>query len=156
MKPSAAAPSKSSSTVPEAGGPEPGRRGGWVILLLGLALTGWIGVRVKAAMTGREAVAREHATVAKVAAETASRPPTVKVVRATRASWQPQVTFEGTLAPAHEADVGFKSAGRIAAIHVKVGDRVRAGTVLANLDAREAQAQVAAAEAQQQAAEAQL
>jgi RND family efflux transporter MFP subunit len=156
MKPSAATPSKSSSAAPEAGAPEPRRRGGWVILLLGLALAGWIGVRVNAAMTGRKAVEREHAAVAKAAAETASRPPTVKVVRATRASWQPQVTFEGTLAPAHEADVGFKSAGRVAAIHVKVGDRVRAGTVLASLDAREAQAQVAAAEAQQQAAEAQL
>ena len=144
---------KSSTEEPEGTGRH---RGAWVILVLVLALAGWIGVRVKTALGGREAVAREHAAVAKAAAETAVRPPTVKVVRATRSTWQSQVSFEGTLTPAHEADIGFKTAGRIASIKVKVGDRVRAGAVLAMLDAREAEAQLAAAQAQAQAAEAQL
>ena len=152
------ASSSASASAYDAGPPEAPvkARGGWLVLLLGLALAAWIGVRVKDALGGRKAVAQEHAAVAKAAAENASRPPLVKVVRGTRSTWEARIPFEGSLTPAQEADVGFKSAGRIASVRVKVGDRVRAGTVLATLDGREAEAQRAAAEAQAQAAEAQL
>jgi len=150
-------PSHGSSS---AGGPEaelPARsRGGWVVLVIGLALAAWTGVRVKEALGGRKAVAQEHAAVAKAAAASASQPPLVKVVRGVRSTWEARIPFEGSLTPAQEADVGFKTAGRIASVRVKVGDRVRAGAVLAALDSREAEAQLAAAEAQVQATEAQL
>jgi RND family efflux transporter MFP subunit len=66
------------------------------------------------------------------------------------------VQFEGTLQPVHEADLGFKVAGRLAQIRVRLGDRVAAGQTLAMLDATEAEAQVEAARAQVRAAEAQL
>ena len=131
-------------------------RGGWVVLLLGLALAAWIGVRVKEALGGRKAVAQEHAAVAKAAAESAARPPVVQVVRGVRSTWEARIPFEGSLTPTQEADVGFKTAGRVASVRVTTGDRVRAGAVLATLDSREAEAQLAAAEAQVQAAEAQL
>lgn len=55
-----------------------------------------------------------------------------------------------------KADLGFSEAGRIASVDVNVGDRVRAGTVLARLDPRpfeaeldQARANVAAAQAAQ-------
>jgi RND family efflux transporter MFP subunit len=154
------APTPSSVSLPEdapAAPPAGGfRRGGFVVALLLLALAGWISVRVKAAVGGREAVAREHAATAKAAVESASKAPVVSIVRATKSTWQPALSFDGSLAPSHEADIGFKTPGRVASIRVKVGDRVRQGTVLAALDAREAAAQAAAAEAQAQATEAQL
>jgi RND family efflux transporter MFP subunit len=159
MKPSAreaASSVRSSSQNAEPPDAPVKARGGWIVLLLGLGLAAWIGVRVKDALGSRQAVAQEHAATAKAAAENAGKPPVVKVVRGTKATWEVRVPFEGSLTPAQEADVGFKSAGRIASVRVKVGDRVRAGAVLATLDSREAEAQLAAAEAQVQAAEAQL
>jgi RND family efflux transporter MFP subunit len=132
------------------------RRGIWVVVLLGLGLGGWIGVRVMEATTKQKAVEQEHAAVAKAAVENAARPPSVKVVRGTRATWQPVITLDGSLAPAREADVGFKTGGRVGSIRAKVGDRVRQGAVLAELDSREATANVASATAQAEAAEAQL
>ena len=133
-----------------------GHRGGWVILILGIALAAWIGVRVKSALGVREAVAREHAAVARAATDNAAKLPTVTIVHGAKGTWQPQIPFEGSLTPAREADIGFKTAGRIASIRANVGDRVSAGAVLATLDSREAEAQVASATAQTQAAEAQL
>jgi len=63
------------------------------------------------------------------------------------------ITASGTV-EATEADLGFQLGGRIASIDVREGDAVRAGQVLARLDAAEldarrsgAQAQVAAASA---------
>ena len=43
-------------------------------------------------------------------------------------------SFIGTLRARQRAELGFESSGRINAIHVDVGDRVRSGQVLARLD----------------------
>ncbi|HTV19314.1 MAG TPA: efflux RND transporter periplasmic adaptor subunit, partial [Polyangiaceae bacterium] len=51
---------------------------------------------------------------------------------------------------------GFKVGGRLLRVNVEVGDRVRAGSVLGQLDGQEAVAQASAAEAQVRAAEASL
>jgi HlyD family secretion protein len=57
---------------------------------------------------------------------------------------------------ATEARLGFEVAGRIAAVHVREGDRVEAGQILAHLDTTEAAARLAQSRAQLSAAEALL
>jgi HlyD family secretion protein len=57
---------------------------------------------------------------------------------------------------ATEADLGFQAGGRIAEVLVREGETVAAGALLARLDAAEAAARRAAAQAQLDAAQAQL
>ncbi|MEJ2677634.1 MAG: efflux RND transporter periplasmic adaptor subunit [Gemmatimonadota bacterium] len=57
---------------------------------------------------------------------------------------------------ATEANLGFNFAGQITSIAVEEGDKVKAGQVLAHLDATELDARLAAAQAQAQAAQAVL
>ena len=68
------------------------------------------------------------------------------------------VTAEGsgTLVPAAEIEVGFRTAGVLADLLVAVGDRVEAGQVLARLDDTDAQAELAQAEINLRQAELQL
>jgi RND family efflux transporter MFP subunit len=56
--------------------------------------------------------------------------------------------FPGIVAARRESALGFERGGRIDAIAVDVGDRVEAGQVLARLDMRALDAQIAAADAQ--------
>jgi HlyD family secretion protein len=64
--------------------------------------------------------------------------------------------FASGTVEATDADLGFQRPGRIAAVDVREGERVAPGAELARLDARELDAQVAAAEAALAAAEARL
>ena len=56
-------------------------------------------------------------------------------------------SFIGTLRARQRAELGFESSGRINAIHVDVGDRVRSGQVLARLDDSPALRRIEKAEA---------
>jgi RND family efflux transporter MFP subunit len=85
--------------------------------------------------------------------EGAVRP--VQVVRVVLAADTDGRLYAGTIKPRREADVGFRSPGRIDSREVDVGARVTAGQVLARLDpsdlalgVRSAEADLAAAEAQ--------
>jgi RND family efflux transporter MFP subunit len=82
------------------------------------------------------------------------RPVKVEVVAAggTTAS----ESFIGTLRARQRADLGFESPGRIAAILVDVGDRVRAGQVLARLEESPARWRLEKAEADRASASAVL
>jgi RND family efflux transporter MFP subunit len=131
------------------------KRGGLVVLVLVGALAVMVGLRIKAATGNARAVAQKRDEAARTAARVAIEPRRVMVVRGQPATVRPEIRLEGTLTPMREADLGFKVGGRIGAIKVKVGDRVRAGAVLATLDAHEVTAQLRAAEAQVAAAEAQ-
>jgi RND family efflux transporter MFP subunit len=91
--------------------------------------------------------------------ENATRP--VQVVRVALASDSESRAFAGTIRPRHEADIGFRAAGRILSRDVDVGSKVRVGDVLARLDpadlalaVRSAEADLASAEAQAQQAQA--
>lgn len=86
----------------------------------------------------------------------AAAPRPVKVERVVSDDARPAQTFIGTLRAAQRAELGFESGGRIAAINVEVGDRVRAGQVLAILDTRVAQQHLVKAEADDAAANAAL
>ncbi|MDB4970805.1 MAG: putative Co/Zn/Cd efflux system rane fusion protein [Myxococcales bacterium] len=140
--------------------PPPHRRstGAWIVAAVSiLALGGWFAVRLQAAMKKQSQLATERADVAKAAEKApAASSAAPKLVAPSLETWQPEVQFEGTLQPVREADLGFKVAGRLAQIRVRLGDRVSTGQVLATLDATEAEAQVQAAQAQVRAAEAQL
>ena len=117
---------------------------------------GALGTRfVQASKKNAQVEAQRAATFA-AAQEAAGKAPVVSVTRGVPEQWQPTVALEGSVTAGQEVDLGFKVSGRIAKLHVRLGDRVRAGATLATLEDREAKAQVAAAAAQARAAEAQL
>jgi RND family efflux transporter MFP subunit len=145
-------------TVPSrpTGSPRGGTRRALVLLaLLSVGFLGWLSLRIRDAVGSRESLALSQAEAKSRAEEVAMRPPAVEVMPGTPELWEPVVTFEGTLSAQQEADLGFKTPGRLAQIRAKVGDRVRAGQTLATLSADEAAAQLSAAQAQLSAAQAQ-
>jgi RND family efflux transporter MFP subunit len=125
------------------------------LVMLG-GLVAWTGTRIATATKGQADVAQKRAVDAERSAALAKQPERVTVVSGQPATWLPRVELDGTLAAEQSASVGFKVGGKIGSIKVKVGDQVKAGALLATLDATEAGAQAAAAAAQVRAAEAQL
>lgn len=124
--------------------------------LLVLGVAGWAGVRIQEARAARAAVAQQRNEDAKRATAAARAIPAVSTVAPVAATWDPVVEIDGTIAAGQQAEVGFKTPGRIAHLAVKVGDTVKAGQLLATLDSSEAAAQLRAAQAEERAAEAQL
>jgi RND family efflux transporter MFP subunit len=144
-------------SLPPTTTPRRGMSFGWLVTLLAvLALGGWCTVRIRTALQERSALAAEREQVARTAQKKAGVAVTVEAVRGVPTEWQPAVPIDGTLMPRREADLGFKTPGRLASIRVHVGDYVREGTLLASLEQAEASAQVEAAAAQVRAAEAQM
>jgi RND family efflux transporter MFP subunit len=125
------------------------------LLMVG-GLVAWTGSRVASATQAQAALAEKRAVEAEKTLAAAKAPERVSVVVGTPATWLPSVTLDGTLTAEQSASVGFKVGGKIGSLKVKVGDQVRAGQLLATLDATEASAQTAASAAQVRAAEAQL
>ena len=121
-----------------------------------LGLVGWTGVRVHEAKQVQAAVSSKRTLDAQKAVEAASAPLSVRTVQGTPETWQPVVEFEGSLQAAQSAALGFKVNGRVNSVRVKLGQVVRAGTLLGTLDSSEAAAQVRSADAQLRAAQAQL
>lgn len=62
-------------------------------------------------------------------------------------NFEQQVSVSGKVIPAQEVELGFTQSGRIARVNVRVGDRVAAGRVLAEIDAGDVYAQVQQREA---------
>ena len=129
-------------------------------IVVGLALIGglvaWTSTRVATATKAQAAVAEKRAVEAERNAALAKQLEKVTVVHGVAAKWLPSVELDGSLAAEQSASLGFKVGGKIGSLKVKVGDHVRAGALLATLDATEAGAQSAASSAQVRAAEAQL
>lgn len=125
------------------------------LLMVG-GLVAWTGSRVATATKAQAALAEKRAVEAEKTVAAAKAPERVNVVKGAPATWLPSVILDGTLAAEQSASVGFKVGGKIGSLKVKVGDQVRAGQLLATLDATEAGAQAAATAAQVRAAEAQL
>ena len=71
-------------------------------------------------------------------------------------SFRQSTTFSGEVQAAGQLPVNFTTAGRVADIKVRIGDRVKAGAVLATQDRAVAKQALAAAEAALQADKAQL
>lgn len=87
---------------------------------------------------------------------TAAAPRPVKVERVADSATAAHESFIGTLRARQRADLGFEQPGRVAAILVDVGDRVRAGQVLARLEESPAQWRLEKAQADRTAAAAAL
>jgi RND family efflux transporter MFP subunit len=88
--------------------------------------------------------------VATSATATAIRP--VQVQRVVFAPAGENREFAGVVRARYETDLGFRVAGKMVARLVNVGDRVRAGDVVARLDPRDLQLQVESADAELTAA----
>src|SRR5918996_1034486 len=84
----------------------------------------------------------------------APRTATVELMPVTRGSIARQVTVSGVVEPVRTVGVNSQLAGAVTTLNVQEGDVVRAGAVLARLDDRELAAQLAAATAAHQVAEA--
>jgi membrane fusion protein, multidrug efflux system len=121
-----------------------------------LGLGGWTGVRIQAAKQAQTAVGNKRTAAAQRAVADAAAPLKVRTVRAQSQTWQPLVEFEGSLQAAQSAALGFKVSGRVSAVRVKLGQIVKAGSLLGTLDSAEAAAQLRSADAQLRAARAQL
>jgi RND family efflux transporter MFP subunit len=90
-------------------------------------------------------------------AAASSKPPPAAGTIAVAARDLPQmVAVEGTIEAVRQATLGAQVAGRIVEFGVKAGDTVRAGQVLVRIDARTADAAVAASRSQIAEAEANL
>jgi RND family efflux transporter MFP subunit len=125
------------------------------LLMVG-GLVAWTGTRIATASKAQAALAERRAVEAERNAAVAKQPEKVTVVSGAPGKWLPRVDLDGTLSAEQSASLGFKVGGKIGMLKVKVGDQVKAGALLASLDATEASAQAAAASAQVRAAEAQL
>ncbi len=125
-----------------------------VLLASGLGL--WTFQRIGEAKTVQSDVELRRTADSERSAALAREPQRVQVARGTPERWVPQVDLDGTLEAQHQAPLAFKVGGRLSRVNVKVGDRVRAGAVLGQLDVLEATAQANATEAQVRAAEASL
>src|SRR5919112_5985565 len=60
--------------------------------------------------------------------------PTPQTVSVTKCDVEQTVTAPGNLVNVNEADVQMPATGRLSAVRVRVGDRVRTGQTLAELD----------------------
>jgi RND family efflux transporter MFP subunit len=129
-------------------------------IVAGLALVGGLGIwtfqRIGEAKTLQDDVEARRAADSERAAALAREPQRVRVVSGSSERWLPRVELEGTLEAQHAAELGFEVSGRLARVNVEVGDTVRAGALLGQLDIAEAVAQATALEAQVRAAEASL
>src|SRR2546421_12020981 len=86
---------------------------------------------------------------------TSATPRAERPVQVQRVEFQPADAsreFVGVVRARHETDLGFRIAGKIVSRLVNTGDVVRAGDVIARLDARDFALQVESAEAELAAA----
>jgi multidrug efflux pump subunit AcrA (membrane-fusion protein) len=79
-----------------------------------------------------------------------------RIVTAERGVVQKTVSGSGTLAPADQASVNFKTSGVLSAVYVTAGQHVNAGQLLAQINPSSAQANLTQAQANLSAAQAKL
>lgn len=126
---------------------------GWVIGIGCLvAFVGFMGMRVAQTANKNKAVAAQR----EVSAAEAKKPVEFEAIRPEPIKWQPRVEISGTLKPWREADLSFETQGRLVKVGATLGEAVKAGRLLATLDASRAGAQVNQAQAQTRAAQANL
>lgn len=117
-----------------------------VLAVVGLAFVGLVLVRVSQASQAKKAAAVVSEEAAVV----------VKGAKVSPRDIAQTVALTGQIRPKNEVEIFPKLGGRIEAVKVKVGDRVKAGTVLAVVEHKELAWQVKQAEAAARMAEANL
>src|SRR5579863_7479009 len=86
---------------------------------------------------------------------TSAPPEALRPVQVQHVAFRPQTAsrqFVGVVRARHETDLGFRVAGKIMTRSVNVGDRVRSGEVVAQLDPQDLDLQVESAQAELAAA----
>jgi RND family efflux transporter MFP subunit len=118
--------------------------------LLTIALAGLVAMRVNESKRAASATVEKPAEAA-----------LIRTTRVTRGEIRDVVSFTGNVRARNEVDVYAKLPGRVESVHARVGEKVRAGELLAVVEHREvswqakqAQAAVQAAQAGAQAAQA--
>lgn len=129
-----------------------GRFGLWFILAGTLLVLVWFILRVIGAVGEQKALAEQR----EQSNQQDSQIHEVELTQAKRTTWKPIARLEGTIEAEQRAQLGFKVGGRLSQVQVRLGDRVRAGQALGQLDTSEALAQKNAAQAQLEATKAQL
>ncbi|MBI5549772.1 MAG: efflux RND transporter periplasmic adaptor subunit [Deltaproteobacteria bacterium] len=115
----------------------------WAVL--GLVLLGYFGFRVMQVVEKRNQPEKKTSEVA-----------VVRSARVVKADLRDKVSFTGTIRPRNEVDVFPKVGGRIEALPVQIGDKVKAGQLLAVVEHKEIAWQAKASEAAVQLAKANL
>lgn len=80
----------------------------------------------------------------------------LRAVEAVRGTIEEVITAQGKLEPKEYVDVGTQVSGQVKKIHVRIGDTVQRGRLLAEIDPRVYQAQMEAAQARLKSLRAQL
>ena len=81
-------------------------------------------------------------------------PPHLQVAPVTRGNIEQTVEATGTLKPSRLVSVGAQVSGRIETLHVKLGDKVKAGDLIAEIDSRTQRNALQSAQAAQRSARA--
>jgi RND family efflux transporter MFP subunit len=118
----------------------------------GLCFVALVAKRVATSRAERQAVMVQNQQAAQSASPD-KRGPAVSIVHGKPFEWRATIQVTGSLAPIQEAELSFRSGGRIKDLKVKLGDRVSAGEVLATVDTGDAAARAAAGYAGMRAAE---
>jgi multidrug efflux pump subunit AcrA (membrane-fusion protein) len=110
----------------------------------------WIVVAVVVVLAGVGGVLLwRQSTAARAGAAT-------RTVAVRKGTLQVTVSASGSLEPVRQVDLGFDVSGKVAEVSVDIGDRVKAGQVLARLDTTSLELSLRQAEAQLKSAQAQL
>jgi RND family efflux transporter MFP subunit len=128
-----------------------GRYGFIMLVAFLVGVGGWLATRVSSTVQANKAIELDRKARPVVATDVTE----VSLAPLGRGRWGAKVAIEGTVEAKDRAELAFKAGGRLAQVNVRVGDMVRAGQILGQLDANEAAAQLRAAEAQLEAARAQ-
>jgi HlyD family secretion protein len=123
------------------------RRGMWLLIACAVAIAAVLALRLTQALAIKDSNAKKHEL------------PTVTVTRVAVNTTPTTISIVGTIAARYDMPIGVEGdGGRVAAIYVEAGDRVKRGQVLARLNVSVLQPQVANLEAglEQARAEAEL
>ena len=98
------------------------RRGMWLLILCAVAVAAVLALRLTQALGFKDSNAKRHEL------------PTVTVTRVAVSTTPTTISIVGTLAARYDMPIGVEGdGGRVAAIYVEAGDRVKRGQVLARL-----------------------
>jgi HlyD family secretion protein len=123
------------------------RRGMWLLVVCAVVIAAVLALRLTEALAIKDTNAKRHEL------------PTVTVTRVAVSTTPTIISIVGTIAARYDMPIGVEGdGGRVAAIYVEAGDRVKRGQVLARLNVSVLQPQVANLEAglEQARAEAEL
>ena len=102
--------------------------------LVTILVLGGLGAVLFSRMQQASATQAAMASEREASAAAAGQAPSVEVVSPVAAALPRMVVLQGSLEPAHAADLSFAVPGRVRSVAVALGDHVRAGETLATLD----------------------